>query len=494
MYGGVSLREIRQRLLDLKRAGRLDRVKLLLLTSVTFDGITYHPQRVMEEVLAIQPDMVFLWDEAWFAYGRFNPTLRYRTAMESATRLRRRFRSPTYRAEYAAWKERFDTLDPDDDATWLDEPLMADPDAARVRVYATHSTHKTLTALRQGSMIHVSDDEFEHGARTAFHEAYMTHTSTSPNYQILASLDVGRRQVELEGHELVQKSIQHAVTLRERVRSDPLLQRYFRVLGPREMVPAEHRPSGLEQFFEPGRGWSSIEGAWRTDEFVLDPTRVTIDVGRTGMDGDTFKKLLIERFDIQINKTSRNTVLFLIHIGMTRGTIAHLVKVLTTSAEELDDRARHRSAIEERLHAGRIESLVERYPPLPNFSSFHPAFREDARPGTREGDMRSAFFLAYDPAMCEYVTLDDALMREVAAGREVVSAAFVTPYPPGFPILAPGQIITAEILSYLIELDVKEIHGYVPDFGLCVFSGQALALAAGKRLEHAELSPVGGTP
>ena len=72
----------------------------------------------------------------------------------------------------------------------------------RIRVYATQSTHKTLTALRQGSMIHVFDQDFQHNEE-AFHEAYMTHTSTSPNYQILASLDVGRRQVELEGFELV---------------------------------------------------------------------------------------------------------------------------------------------------------------------------------------------------------------------------------------------------------------------------------------------------
>ena len=63
-------------------------------------------------------------------------------------------------------------------------------------------------------------------------------------------------------------------------------------------------------------------------EFVLDPTRVTLHVGRTGVDGDTFKKLLMDKYDIQINKTSRNTVLFMIHIGMTRGTIAHLVNVL----------------------------------------------------------------------------------------------------------------------------------------------------------------------
>ncbi|HUG05826.1 MAG TPA: ornithine decarboxylase [Candidatus Limnocylindria bacterium] len=491
MYGGVTLREIKRRLLDLRRAGKLDRVKLLLLTSITFDGITYDPVRVMEEVLAIKPDMVFLWDEAWFAYGRFWPTLRVRTAMHAANRLRARQRSEAWRQRYEAWKEQFDALDPDDDATWLDHRLMPDPGKARIRVYATHSTHKTLTALRQGSMIHVNDDDFEHGVQSAFHEAYMTHTSTSPNYQILASLDVGRRQVELEGYDLVQRSIQNAVTLRERIRSDSLLQKYFRVLGPGDMIPAELRASGIRQFWDAASGWANLEEPWRTDEFVLDPTRVTVDVGRTGMAGDTFKKLLIERFDIQINKTSRNTVLFMVHIGTTRGGVAHLVKVLTTIAEELEDRRRYDSPIEARLHAERVASLVERYPPLPNFSRFHGAFLEEPGQSTREGDMRTAFFLAYDDAACDFVPLDAKLTREVEAGREVVSAAFVTPYPPGFPILVPGQVITAEILSYLEALDVKEIHGYEPEYGLRVFRDDVLARRSAGAAER-ELTTVGG--
>ena len=99
--------------------------------------------------------------------------------------------------------------------------LLPDPDKARVRVYATQSTHKTLTSLRQGSMIHVYDQDFKGEVEQAFHEAYMTHTSTSPNYQILASLDVGRRQVELEGFELVQKQVELAMALREAIDNAP---------------------------------------------------------------------------------------------------------------------------------------------------------------------------------------------------------------------------------------------------------------------------------
>ena len=81
MYGAVPLREIKRQLLAFRRAGKLDRVKMLLLTNCTFDGIVYDVGRVMEECLAIKPDLVFLWDEAWFAFASFHPIYRPRTAM-----------------------------------------------------------------------------------------------------------------------------------------------------------------------------------------------------------------------------------------------------------------------------------------------------------------------------------------------------------------------------------------------------------------------------
>jgi arginine decarboxylase len=481
MYGAVPLAEIKRRLLELKRAGKLDRVRMLLLTNMTFDGVVYDPSQIMEEVLAIKPDMIFLWDEAWCAYARFSPILRRRTAMWSADFLRRRFASAEYRSSYVKWREEFDRLDPDDEATWLNQQLMPDPDQARVRVYATHSTHKTLTALRQGSMIHVHDQDFEHHTRNAFNEAYMTHTSTSPNYQILASLDVGRRQVELEGYEMVGRSIELAMMLRERIGSDAVIGKYFHVLRPKEMILEQYRPSGLETYFSSEEGWGSMDKAWLSDEFVLDPTRVTLHVGQTGLDGDTFKKLLMDRFDIQINKTSRNTVLFMIHIGMTRGTIAHLVNVLNQIARELDDKLDRWSAVELSVHADQVHSLTKDLPPLPNFSQFHRAFLTSPDSTTPEGDLRRAFYQAYDNKVCDHIKLEDgALLAEIEAGREIVSAAFITPYPPGFPVLVPGQVVTREIVKFLMALDVQEIHGYEPSFGLRVFTDEALAIQVEK--------------
>ncbi len=474
MYGAVPLVEIKRQLLELKEAGKLDRVKMLILTNCTFDGLTYDPERVMERVLAIKPDMVFLWDEAWFAYGRFSPTLRRRTAMDSAARLRARLRSPAYREAFQAADKSLS----DHDGKRIDATgrALVDPDEVRIRVYSTQSTHKTLTSLRQGSMIHVYDEDFEQKASDSFHEAFMTHTSTSPNYQIIASLDVGRRQVELEGFEMVEETIGLAMTLRQRISEHPDLIRFFSVLRPMDMIPDAHRESGIEFYYDIDSGWGPLNEAYHVDEFTLDPTRVTLYIGATGMDGDSFRHLLMDKYDIQINKTSRNTVLFMPNIGTTRGDIAYLVDVLVEISHHIADRLSLESSNGLSRHSARVDSLTDG-PPLPNFSRFHAAFKPDGLP-TAEGDLRRAYFLAYNENNIDLVTLDHELLRAIKDGREFVSAAFITPYPPGFPVLVPGQVISREIIAYLLELDVKEIHGYDSAKGLRVFTDSALAASA----------------
>jgi arginine decarboxylase len=121
-------------------------------------------------------------------------------------------------------------------------------------------------------------------------------------------------------------------------------------------------------------------------------------------------------------------------------------------------------------------------PPLPDFSRFHAAFARGADKGTTEGDLREAYFLAYDDSICEYLRIDDeSIDREMGAGREVVASSFVIPYPPGFPILVPGQVISGEILTFMRALDVKEIHGYRPELGLRVFTAEFIETLAGDK-------------
>jgi len=480
MYGAVPLKEIKHQLLRLKAAGKLDRVRMLLLTNCTFDGLVYNVERVMEECLAIKPDLIFLWDEAWFAFARFGPTYRQRTAMNAANNLRERLKSPE---QLKAWEKQQEKLKDADEATLMKTRLVAPP-GARVRVYATQSTHKTLTALRQGSMIHVNDQDFKGQVEQSFHEAYMTHTSTSPNYQIIASLDVGRRQVELEGFEFVQRQVEAAMAMRRAISTHPLLQKYFKVLTAGDMIPAEFRESGVESYYSADQGWTDIWECWEKDEFVLDATRVTLAVGGTGWDGDTFKtKILMDKYGIQINKTSRNTVLFMTNIGTTRSSVAYLIEVLVEIARSLDDLLDDASKMERLAFEKRVRSLVEDLPPLPDFSRFHDAFRADQI--TSEGDIRKAFFLAYAEENCDYLDLDGSLRAALESGREVVSASFIIPYPPGFPILVPGQVISPEILAFMRALDVNEIHGYRPDLGLRIFTEEALAKLNGAGMADA---------
>ncbi|MGB5453442.1 MAG: aminotransferase class I/II-fold pyridoxal phosphate-dependent enzyme [Sedimenticolaceae bacterium] len=478
MYGGVPLREMKRLLLKYKADGRLHKVKMLLLTNCTFDGIVYDVQRVMEECLAIKPDLVFLWDEAWFAFAAFNPVYRSRTGMHSAHKLRNKYRTDEYREQYKTYLKETEHLDPNDPEAWLGIRLMPDPDLARLRVYATQSTHKTLTSLRQGSMIHVYDQDFRQKVEAPFHEAYMTHTSTSPNYQILASLDVGRRQVELEGYEMVNKQVELALVLREQIKNQPLLKRHFSILTSKELIPAEYRESGIETYYDPKLGWCHMEDAWiyERDEFVIDPSRVTLFLGSTGIDGDTFKnKYLMDKYGIQINKTSRNTVLFMTNIGTSRSSIAYLIEGLMGIARELEWQREENSAAENRILNRQIKSLTHDLPPLPDFSEFHPSFHRSVSGDTPEGDIRTAYFMGQNDSLCEHMRIDNGEMqRNMNQGRVVVSTTFVIPYPPGFPVLVPGQVISKDILDFMLALDVTEIHGYRPALGLSVFTEEAL--------------------
>ncbi|WP_373492741.1 ornithine decarboxylase, partial [Aquiflexum sp.] len=381
MYGAVPLVQIKEKLLRLKKAGRLNLVKMLLLTNCTFDGLVYNVEKVMQEILAIKPDMIFLWDEAWFAFAGFTYNYKQRTGMFVAKKLYEKYKTASYREEYTA---HIDNLKEDE------LPKLPDPDKVRIRVYSTQSTHKTLSSFRQGSMIHIWDEDFRRKSETTFMEAYMTHTSTSPNYQMLASLDAGRRQVQFEGYELVEKSIEMAMGLRAKINDHPRLSKYFDVLTVSDFIPQEYRESGLSEYYNKKEGWNRMENAWEKDEFVLDPTKITLHIGRTGVDGDTFKnKYLMDKFNIQINKTSRNTVLFMTNIGTTRGSVAYLTNALLKIADELDQEFKSLNEEETTIRQNKIQSLIKDFPPLPDFSYFHESFQ--AVPGVPGGNIREAF-------------------------------------------------------------------------------------------------------
>jgi arginine decarboxylase len=332
-----------------------------------------------------------------------------------------------------------------------------------------------MSSLRQGSMVLVGDQDFA-AHEQAFKEAVFTHASTSPNLQIIATLDVARRQMELEGYELVMGSIQNSLEIRRNVNHHPLVSKYFRMLSPAEMIPAEYRPSKLEDYITEGATFADAMRAFREDEFVLDSTRLTLVCGTAGYDGTQFKNLLASEYEIQLNKTSRNSVLFQTNINNTLSDVANLLKVLVEISKSIETKLASGGESARKSFAARVKSLMEDVPDLPNFSRFHDAFREKPKAKSNEGHMRPAFFMAYDESNAEFIQLHSKEIDErLKKGPELVSANFVIPYPPGFPIMVPGQVIQADTITYMRKLDVKEIHGYVASQGIKLIKTSVLA-------------------
>src|SRR5690606_11810496 len=142
-----------------------------IITNSTYDGLCHHVPEV-ERLLGHSVDSIH-FDEAWFGYARFNPLYEGRFAMRDGAR-----------------------------------------DPAGPTVFATQSTHKLLAALSQASMIHIRNGRVP-VVHSRFNEAFMMHSSTSPLYPIMASLDVSSKMMEgAAGRVLTTESIEDAIRFR----------------------------------------------------------------------------------------------------------------------------------------------------------------------------------------------------------------------------------------------------------------------------------------
>jgi arginine decarboxylase len=324
--------------------------QLLVLTSCTYDGLRYDLKPIIDAAHA--KNIKVLIDEAWFSHARFHPDLRP-TAIESG----------------------------------------AD--------YVTQSAHKTLTAFSQAAFIHVNDASFkEH----LFRENFNMHTSTSPMYSMIASLDVGRKQAVLEGYKLLERTLMLAAELREQINSTGA----FRVLELDDLLPDEVKGDGIR----------------------LDPTKITVDISSCGLTVDELQQELFTRFNITIEKSTFNTITLLLTIGTTRSKCSRLYDALMRIAREK-----------------RAPRRLYRTPDLPPFTEL--------------------VFLPRDAYYCggELVPLLDDNDQPNAALIGRICTDQVVPYPPGIPILVPGQRITDNIIEYLIRylrMQTKvELHGVV---------------------------------
>ena len=346
LYGPVPKKTI------LEAICRHPDAEALILTSCTYDGLRYDLAPIVEAAHA--KGIKVIVDEAWYGFARFHPEFRP-TAMEAG----------------------------------------AD--------YATQSTHKVLSAFSQASMIHVNDPGFrEH----LFRENFNMHTSTSPQYALIASLDVARKQAVMEGYKLLQRTLMLARELRQQINSTGV----FRVLELEDLLPEEVRDDGIR----------------------LDPTKVTVDVSGCGYTVDELQKELFDRYNIQIEKSTFNTITLLLTIGTTRSKVSRLYDALMRIAREK-----------------RAPRRLVRTPEIPSFTKLR--------------------YLPRDAYYCggELVPVFDDREQVNKSLRGRVCADGIVPYPPGIPVLVPGQLITPDIAEYLANLLRSqkriELHGIVHD-------------------------------
>lgn len=435
LYGASPLVDIKEKMFELKKTGQLHLLKMIVLTNSTFDGLTYNVEKYMMDILAIKADLIFHWDEAWFAFSHFHPLYHRRHGTTVASKLEKRFKSEEYRSLYQTSKNK---------------DGLPDPDKVKVRVYTTHSTHKTLSSFRQGSMIHVHDQCFNYDQ---FADAYYTHTSTSPNYQILASLDIARRQVAIEGFSLIQKCIKLALELRSRISQDKRLNKVFQVLDTKELTSV-HKASSISDL-----DVNDLILLYNRADFMVDPTRITLNISKSGLSGGQFRKLLINRYSIQVNKTSRNTVLFLITIATTSQDIHNLFNALSEIVDLVAEQKIGENEGRKSLPMPQNRRYAAKYSPFEGHDIVN---------------MRKAYYDAYESLYIDFVQINETTIKRASKGEQWVSASFVTPYPPGFPLLVPGQVIDYEILIYLSSILNDEIHGYDKQFGLKIFNEKGL--------------------
>ena len=392
---------------------------LAMVTNSTYDGLLYHVPTV-ERALGAHVDRLH-FDEAWYGYAAFNPLYHERHAMHRGMRATN---APT--------------------------------------LFATQSTHKLLNAFSQASYIHIRNGrnpiDFDR-----FNEAFMMHASTSPLYAIIASNDVAAKMMEgRRGEVLTRESIDEAVAFRQ------TLARAARELGDDwffhpwqpdnvhndngEELPFADAPADLlatrpeAWHLNAGNSWHGFTGL--PDGYaMLDPIKVTIltpGMSRTGqleafgVPAALVTSYLDQHCSIVVEKTQDFSILFLFSMGTTLGKWGSLVTALFDFKRDLD-----RNAPVMNVLPGLLDVDTERYGRM-GLADLA-AQMHDTLKKTKQMQLQAQAFSRL-PAQTmanadAYAHLVRGTVRPVRladiAGRTV--AVGVVPYPPGIPLLMPGE-------------------------------------------------------
>lgn len=387
--------------------------RIMTITQSTYDGIVYNDE-VIKEKLDGKVDILH-FDEAWLPHAAF---------------------SPFYSDMHAIDRNK--------------------PRTKKSMVFATHSTHKLLAGISQASQICIQDSETEKLDRSSFNEAFMMHTSTSPQYAIIASCDVAAAMMEgRAGKALVEESIAEAVYFRRAMREvgKNYDDWWFSVWGP-EKLPSEGFGLQKDWMLHANESWHGF-GPVAEGFNMLDPIKGTIvtpglsvegDFSETGIPAAVVTKYLSEH-GIIVEKTGLYSFFIMFTIGITKGRWNTMV----TELQQFKDAYDANSPL---------------YRVMPRFLSEFPHYEgmglrdlcQSVHEVYRNYDVARLTTQMYTSEMIPAMRPTDAYAKfahgeidrlpiDSLEGR--ISAVLLTPYPPGIPLLVPGERVNSKIVEYL---------------------------------------------
>jgi len=406
------------------------RPRLAVLTNSTYDGTMYNAERVTERLGSVADTVLF--DEAWIPYAAFHPIYSRHFAMTPAA--------------LPGSRDASGTLPP--------------------TVVSTMSTHKMLAALSQASMIHIRQGRAPL-PEDRFNEAFMMHTSTSPQYLMVASLDVATKMMEgAPGRALMDDAISEALAFRKEIvtvrnQMSEELEWWFDIWQPNDVSTPED-PHGVtaalseaddEQLAEaqavwemrPGQSWHGFEGV-EDGYTMLDPVKVSLVTPGLGPDGSPsswgipaalVSGLLGER-GVVAEKTGFYSLLFLFSIGVTKGKSGTLLSELFEFKRLLDANAPLADTMPELVaahperyrHVGLRDLACEMHEFLSAYDT---------------SEMQEAIYRRLpQPAMTPAEAFGHLVRGEVehvplADLKGRVTATLCVLYPPGIPVVVPGE-------------------------------------------------------
>ena len=398
--------------------------KVLTLTQSTYDGVLYNTETIKNMLDGYIPNLHF--DEAWLPHAAFHPF---------------------YGTYHAMGKKRI-------------RPKEA-------MVYSTQSVHKLLAGISQASHVLVQDSQTHHLDRHLFNEAYLMHTSTSPQYSIIASCDVAAAMMEPPGGTaLVEESIAEALDFRRAMRkvdAEYGKDWWFKVWGPENLVEdgIGRADNWIIKAEKKGRKKKNEDPNWHgfgdlADGFnMLDPIKATIVTPGLNLDGKFDKagipasivtKFLAEH-GVIVEKTGLYSFFIMFTIGITKGRWNTLLTALQQFKDDYDRNqpmwrilpefcqkyARYeRMGLRDLCH--HIHSLYSKFDIAKLTTEM---YLSDLKPAMKPSDAYSQ--IAHRNT--ERVPIDEL------EGR--ITTSLVTPYPPGIPLLIPGEVFNKKIIDYL---------------------------------------------